>query len=146
MRICWRALLATWGVAAMGGRAGLLGAQDICRTPDSTGRGFVREITKYASATSPHNAAVRDSLKLVPTPPGDIHLLQDERVCRRAAAAYRRELTSAAETHTGRVYVLQTRKRYVVLDPDYHLAPTRARYRPWIMVIFDEHWRPLSSF
>ena len=128
-------------------RAGRLHAQGMCRAPDSTGEAFAREISEYANAASPGNAVVRDSLKLVSTPPDEIHLLQDERVCRRAADAYRRELTSAAETHTGRVYVLRTRKRFVVLDPDYHLVPTRAPpYRPWIMVIFDEHWRPLSLF
>jgi hypothetical protein len=123
-------------------------AQTHCRPADSTGAEFLAEVTQYAAAESPNNAAVRDSLRLQPTPKKWIKLVEDETVCSQAAAAYRRELTTAAETHTGRVYVIQARDRYAVLDVDYHIAPRRPTLHGtnWIIVIFDATWGRLSLF
>ena len=114
-----------------------------CRPPDSTGMVFLAHIARHAGADSGTDVAVRDSLRLQYTPREQVALSQDAELCRQAALAYRRELTTAAETHTGRVYVVQAGERFAVLDLDYHIAPRRPR---WVIAIFDREWRRLSLF
>ena len=82
-------------------------AQGYCRPPDSTAMVFLAHIARHAAADSGVDAEVRDSLRLRYTSRDQVALSQDEELCRQAALAYRRELTTAAETHTGRVYVVQ---------------------------------------
>jgi hypothetical protein len=124
-------------------------AQGHCRPRDSTAAMFLGHIARYAAAESGNEAAVRDSLWLQYTPKERVVLVSNEEVCRHAAAAYRAELTTAAETHTGRVYVVQAANRFAVVDLDYHIAPSRAGVlhgTNWIIAIFDTTWRPLSLF
>jgi hypothetical protein len=124
-------------------------AQGHCRPGDSTAAVFLAHIVRYASAESGEDAAVRDSLRLHYTPRARVHLVSDEQLCSQAAAAYRADLTTAADTHTGRVYVVQASDRFAVLDLDYHIAPRRPGVlhgENWIIAIFDSTWRRVSLF
>jgi hypothetical protein len=117
----WTAVVAAWALALPTSAT----AQSVCRPPDSTAARFLAHIARHASATTGADAQVRDSLRLQPTPTDQVVLVQNEGVCRQAAAAYRRELTTAAEAHTGRVYVVRAGDRFAVLDINYHIAPPR---------------------
>jgi hypothetical protein len=119
-----------------------------CRPTDSLGMVFLAHITRYAASTAAPEAAVRDSLRLRPVSPEQIRLVLESRTCSQAAMAYRHDLSVGADTHTGRVYVVQAGDRYAVLDPAYHIAPRRPTLHGvnWTIVIYDATWQQLSLF
>lgn len=125
-----------------------LWGQGHCRPADSMSAKLVLHIGRYTSAQYPGDEPVRDSLRLRATPAARVRLVRNPMLCAAAARAYRRELTTAASTHTDSVFVLRADDRYVVLDPAYQVAPPGdSRYgKNWIIAIFDPQWRLLSTF
>ena len=120
-------------------------AQGPCRTADSTSAALTREIARYSSALGGDDAIVRDSLRLRALPPEELRLVAEESICRRAAAAYLKELDRNLDTFSERVIVLQAADRYVILDPAYRYA-LNSRWPLWFVVITDAEFRRLSLF
>ena len=124
-------------------------AQARCRPTDSTALAFLAHIARHAAADSGADAAVRESLRLRYTPREQVVLSQDERLCKQASLAYRKEFYYRCRdaywqgvccSGWGSVCRLGRRLPY---------GPRRPNVRHgtnWIIAIFDKQWRRLSLF
>ena len=114
-----------------------------CRQPDATSADLVQIIHRYTTATTGGDRTVRDSLRLHAVSADSLHLVTDDAMCRRAAAAYRAELDRNVDTFTGRVIVIKAADRYVILDPAYRYN-LQGQVAFWFVMITDADFRRLS--
>ena len=129
------------GVGAMIALPSQLWSQTVCRPPDSTSAALIRELSRYATATSGDDQLVRDSLHLPLVSPSQVVLTTQEAVCKKANQAYQSKLTNSGSTaFSGRVYVVQIGSFYAALDPAFNYGDPRF----WTVVIMDSRYKPLS--
>lgn len=120
------------------------GAQ--CRAVSDTSSDFVETIKRYALPTDSVGRAFRDSLRLnVITSASSVTLITKTATCSSANAAYQAATTIARQTLSGKVYVVQVGKDYVVWDPTYLSNPQSPTSYGRAMV-FDSRWKLKRTF
>lgn len=106
------------GPLAVVAAADAAGAQ-ACRPPDGRSVHYVNAMRTVATHTGAAYADTRAGLRLPAAAASDVAYVTDERVCRRAARAYRAAAGTRADgvAPSGRVYVVRVGAAYVVWDP-----------------------------
>ena len=118
-------------------------AQTVCRLADSTSAGLIGELGRYSSSTTVDAMAMRDTLRLTPTPASQVVLVTKETTCQKANTAYRTAVSGSGGTGlSGRVYVVKVGQVYAVLDPTYNAGQPGS----YTVVIFDSRFKELSSY
>jgi hypothetical protein len=115
-----------------------------CRTSDPYIEDVRQEITRYTSANSGDNRAVRDSLKLPFVVASQVVLVSSDATCKKAKSAFQTYWASRGGTaFSPKVYVLQVGSLYAVVDSGY-------RYRaanPYSPVLFlDSRFKSVSVY
>jgi hypothetical protein len=114
----------------------------VCRGADLTSQILIENVAQYTSASTSPQTSVRDSLRLPSVPANQVTLVTHELTCVKARDAYNAALPRGTSPFSGRVYVISTGNRFVVLDPDYHYSAAGN----WSIVVFDSNWKKLSVY
>ena len=115
-----------------------------CRTNADTAAYVRDKVGAYALATDSIGRAVRDSLRIsAVTSSSAVVLITKATTCSSANAAYQAALAGGlSQTFSGKVYVVQAGKSYVVWDPSFKWAPGAGSS----YVVFDSRWVEKSVF
>jgi hypothetical protein len=127
--------------------SGPLQAQN-CRTDADTSAWIRDKVGTYALATDSLGKAVRDSLKIDPaTSLSAITLITKQATCSSANTAYRAAIVGGLrQTFSGKVYVIQTGKSYMVWDPAFRYGTAPDGTSSAVFVVFDSRWVKRSIF
>ena len=117
-----------------------------CRAASDTSADFVATIKDYALPTDSVGRAFRDSLRLnVITSASSVTFITKAATCGSANTAYQAATSVARQTLSGKVYVVQVGKDYVVWDPAYLSNPSSPTSYGRAMV-FDSRWQLKRTF
>jgi hypothetical protein len=118
--------------------------QTVCRPADATTQALILDVGRYTSATTGDNKVVRDSLRLPSLSPGQITVVTQETVCKKASSAFQSYWANRGGTaFSGRVYVLQIGSVYGVTDPSYRY---RAANPDTPLLFLDSRYKALSVY
>lgn len=120
------------------------GAQ--CRAASDTSFDFVETVKKIALPTDSVGRAFRDNLHLnVITSASSVSLITKAATCSSANTAYQTATTVGRSSFSGKVYVVQVGKDYVVWDPAYRANP-QSTLSYGRAIVFDSRWAFKRSF
>jgi hypothetical protein len=122
------------------------GAQQTACYPlraDSVHQKYLDDVRTFTGPPDSAWAAAAQAGSYPTVPSSEVVLVRTKAVCNAAAQAYARELNGAGYGLSGKVYVIQARTVYLVVDPDYHYAPGSGGVTT--RMLFDLNWRLLHK-
>jgi hypothetical protein len=112
--------------------------QRVCRAADALSERTLVDLRTMATSTDSIEAASRDSLRLPAVSATAVTLVQDERTCRRALAAFNH--VHRTPQHLRKLHIYPYGGAFLAEDPE---VEGRGEYR--VIHVFDPDWRYLST-
>ena len=138
----WRAALAAGALIGAGPPAAGAQAAPACRTGSDRAAAFLLGVGRHlVTSTDPHVVAVRDRDGIAAMPADSVRVVTEERICAAAARAYAADVGGRAPDGrplSGRVYVVQVGRRYLVVDPAWRAGEYHGR------LVMNERFEVLS--
>ena len=122
------------------------GAQQTACYPlraDSLHQKYIDDVRTFTNPPDSAWAAAAQAGNYPTVPASEVVLVRAKAVCNAAAQAYARELDGAGYDLSGKVYVIQARTVYLVVDRDYHYALGAGGVTT--RMLFDLNWRLLHK-